>query len=291
MTSWSDMAFEFLRRKDTPADLQTFVNTYLGEVWEARHNAPQYERIMLYREGYEIGKLPDDAKPLLVTVGADIQKDRIEAEIVAWGKDKVSWSIDYRVFPGDTSDPNSNAWGGLQWTLESEHAGMPISMALIDSGYNTPQVYQFCSQYYAGVSPVMGDLRIGRQRSVFRRAPVQDHAGLERVDLYVDAMKQELYGYLTRIKNPEDPDPPGYCHFPIGYGEKYFRQLTAEERAREIDRHGHERYVWRKIRDRNEAHDCRVYAMGALNVYAQDVMESIGEEQIDWQKFWQIMTE
>lgn len=290
MTSWNDMAFEFLRRKGTPADLQTFINTYLGEPWEARHNAPEYERIMLYREGYELGSLPAEAKPLLVTVGADVQKDRIECEIVAWGWEKVSWSVDYRTFPGDTSDPSSNAWDGLRWTLEHSHAGLPVSMALIDAGFNTPVVYQFCSQYYAGVHPVMGDLRIGRYREIFKRTPVQDHAGLERVDLYVDALKQEFYGYLVRVKNPDDDDPSGYCHFPNAYSEQYFRQLTAEERVREITRDGRERYVWRKIRERNEAHDCRIYAMGALNVYAADVMESLGSDQIDWQKFWEFIS-
>lgn len=289
MTSWPDMAFEFLRRKDNPTDLQTFVNTYLGEPWEARHNAPQYERIMLYREGYDLGTLPAGASPLALTIGADVQKDRIECEIVAWGRDKVSWSVDYRIFHGDTSDPNSNAWDGLRWTLEHEHAGLPVIMALIDAGFNTPVVYAFCAQYYAGVHPVMGSAQVGKYKQVFRRTPVQDHDGLERVDLYVDSLKQELYGYLARVKNPDDPDPPGYCHFPASYGEVYFRQLTAEERVREITRSGADRYIWRKIRDRNEAHDCRIYAMAALTVYAADHAASNGREQIDWQEFWRFL--
>lgn len=288
MTSWSDMAFEFLRRKGTPQDLQTFVNTYLGEPWEARHNAPQYERIMLYRESYEAGGLPKEAmmEARIITIGADVQKDRIEAEIVAWGRSKVSWSVDYHVFAGDTSDPRSNAWNGLRWAIESNWAGLPVSMALVDAGYNTPIVYQFCSAYVGGVHPVMGNTSMGKYRELFKRVPVQDHAGVERVDLYVDALKQELYGYLARVKNPEDPDPPGYCHFPQSYGEVYFRQLTAEERVREVTKNGTERYIWKKIRDRNEAHDCRIYAMGALNVFAADVMGNMGIEGIDWRVFW-----
>ena len=34
-----------------------------------------------------------------------MQRDRIEAEIVAWGFDKHSWSVDYRIFYGDIADP------------------------------------------------------------------------------------------------------------------------------------------------------------------------------------------
>ena len=285
MTTWEDMAFEWLKRKDDPTQLQTFVNTYLGEPWQDRHNAPRYEKIMLYREGYDPGELPNGARALLVTVGADIQKDRIEAEIVAWGRDKVSWSVDYKVFPGDTSDPGDDCWEALRRVIEQPHAGLPVSMALIDSGYNTPVVYDFCDAYYSGVHPVMGDMRVGRRKTVFVRTPIQDHQ-CERVDLYTDALKQELYTGLTRVKNPEDPDPPGYCHFPTAYTAEYFQQLTAEERVKEIMRTGQERYIWRKHRTRNEAHDCRVYAMGALNVYAFDVMESMGAEQIVWSAFW-----
>ena len=40
---------------------------------------------------------------LFLTAGADVQKDRIEVEITAWGRGKESWSVDYRVFEGDTS--------------------------------------------------------------------------------------------------------------------------------------------------------------------------------------------
>jgi phage terminase large subunit GpA-like protein len=35
---------------------------------------------------------------LVLTAGVDIQKDRIECEVVGWGKDHESWSIAYRVF-------------------------------------------------------------------------------------------------------------------------------------------------------------------------------------------------
>ena len=47
----------------------------------------------------------------------------------------------------------------------------------------------------------------------------------------------------------------------------YFEQLAAEQRMRVKDRRGHERWEWRKVTDsrRNEALDCRVYAMAALH--------------------------
>ena len=52
---------------------------------------------------YKIGTVPRGG--LFLTAGADVQKDRIEVEIAAWGRGKESWSVDYRVFEGDTSRP------------------------------------------------------------------------------------------------------------------------------------------------------------------------------------------
>ena len=40
---------------------------------------------------------------LFLTAGADVQRDRIEVEVVAWGRGKASWSVDYRVIEGDTA--------------------------------------------------------------------------------------------------------------------------------------------------------------------------------------------
>jgi phage terminase large subunit GpA-like protein len=57
------------------------------------------------------------------------------------------------------------------------------------------------------------------------------------------------------------PFPPGYCHFPH-YGEEYFKQITAEQLVTKIVK-GYRRHEWQKMRDRNEALDCRVYARAA----------------------------
>ena len=54
----------------------------------------------------------------------------------------------------------------------------------------------------------------------------------------------------------------GFCHFPAHYDDEYFRQLTAEQRIERYHK-GYTRREWRKIRPRNEALDCRVYALAA----------------------------
>ena len=62
---------------------------------------------------------------------------------------------------------------------------------------------------------------------------------------------------------------PGFVHYPMqaecGFGENFFKQLTAEvfEMKREK---GKEKSGWVKIRERNEALDCAVYARAAMEL-------------------------
>jgi len=286
MRSWESICQQWLKAKNDPVLLRVFVNTVLGETWVDKGEAPRYERIMIRREDYEIGTCP--GKALLVTVGADIHADRIEAEIVAWGKDKESWSIDYQVLYGDTSEDEDEVWNELRGLLKNEYAGHSVQMAFIDSGYNTPQTYSFCDRFESGVFPVMGDSRVGKRAKLFMLRDISGYQ-VKRVDLYTDQLKQELYGYLEKgTPEPGQDYPFGYCHFPIEYGEKYFRQLTAEERYKETTRTGAVRHVWHlKSGRRNEAHDCRIYAMGALYYFATAAWEdTFPNDEFSWPDFW-----
>jgi phage terminase large subunit GpA-like protein len=96
---------------------------------------------------------------------------------------------------------------------------------------------------------------------IWPRRPSRNNKG--RVPLFllgVDAAKEAIYARL-RLREPG----PGYCHFPQDRDGEWFRQLTAE---RIITRYHRGRPIreWKKRDgDRNEALDCRVYAMASLH--------------------------
>ena len=73
-------------------------------------------------------------------------------------------------------------------------------------------------------------------------------------------------------------DPPGYCHYPR-YSEEYFKQITAEQLVTKIVK-GYRRHEWQKMRERNEALDCRVYARVAASRIGLDRYQ---------EKHWQAM--
>ena len=287
MRTWESICQQWIKAKNDPVLLRVFVNAVLAETWIERGEAPRWEKVMLRREEYQVGTCP--GKALLVTIGADIHKDRIEAEIVAWGKDKESWSIDYRVLHGETKEDEGEVWDKFRALLKDEYAGHVAKMVFIDARYNTPQTRSFCDQFMSGVFPVFGESRVGARGKLYVLHDTPGHQ-VKRVDLYTDVLKQELYGYLEKgTPEPGQDYPYGYCHFPTEYGEKYFRQLMAEERYKETTRTGAVRLVWHlKSGRRNEAHDCRIYAMGALYYFATLICEEeFGSETISWSDFWE----
>ena len=103
--------------------MKGFVNTVLGLPFEEEAEAPEWQRLYERRESYRIGIVPE--RGLFLTAGVDVQKDRIEVEVVAWGRGKESWSVDYRVIEGDTARPE--VWAKLDAVLARDwpHASRP----------------------------------------------------------------------------------------------------------------------------------------------------------------------
>jgi phage terminase large subunit GpA-like protein len=79
--------------------VKTFRNTVLGEAWQESGEAPDWRRLYDRREDWEPGTVP--AGGLLLTAGVDIQRDRLEASVWAWGQDRRSWLVEHRVLVGN----------------------------------------------------------------------------------------------------------------------------------------------------------------------------------------------
>jgi phage terminase large subunit GpA-like protein len=110
-----------------------FVNTVLGEICALQGNAPEWQRLYDRREDYRIATVPKGG--LLLTAGVDSQKDRVEVEVVGWGRGKESWSVDYEVLDGQTAE--AAVWQKLRLLLDTyfptaSGASLPIVKVVID---------------------------------------------------------------------------------------------------------------------------------------------------------------
>ena len=279
--TWAQLAKEFLKAKKDPEQLKTFVNTVLGETWKERGEAPEWERLYQRRESYGIGMVP--AGVLVLTCGVDVQKDRFVYEVVGWGANKESWSIDAGIIPADTS--NEADWAKLDELLGRTYpiaagGSATVNMLAVDSGYNTNTVYNWARRH--PMSRVIATKGVSSARAlVSTPSPVDVTVRGKRMargykvwTVGVDMAKAELYGWL-RLTAPVDgePYPPGFCHFPE-YGPDYFKQLTAEHLVSHADRNGFTRHEWQLIPGReNHFLDCRVYARAAAALLGLDRMK------------------
>ena len=273
--AWSDAAKYFEQAQKNSSLLQVFINTVLGETWTLLGEAPDWQKLYDHREAYKIGTIPHGG--LFLVAGADVQKDRIEVEVVAYGRGKESWSVDYRVFEGDTS--RTAVWEKLSTLLSETYPAasgieLPILQLAVDSGFATTEVYQWARRQGGRVLVIKGDARA--PALLGSASPVEVgplgaklKRGIRVWPVNSGMAKEELYRWL-RLERPTDEDlekgnifPPGYCHFPK-YSEEYFKQITAEQLVTKIVK-GYRRHEWQKMRERNEALDCRVYARAAAS--------------------------
>jgi phage terminase large subunit GpA-like protein len=93
---------------------------------------------LLARREHYGPKLP--AGVAVLTCGVDVQADRLELELVGWGRGEESWSVGYQVLPGDPSAPA--VWQSLDELLAQPWAHergitLPVSACCIDSGFHT----------------------------------------------------------------------------------------------------------------------------------------------------------
>jgi phage terminase large subunit GpA-like protein len=171
-----DIVLDYLTKKDNVEDLKTFINTSLVENWTEPGETLEWERLLQQREPYPVGIVPPGG--LFLTAGVDVQREnggRLEVEVVAWGRNRESWSVDYRILLGDPSKPE--VWAKLE-AIRTEQfpcAGgghLTIERMFVDSGDGsiTPSVYEWVrTQPRPQVWAIKGDSRgdpVGRPHSV-----------------------------------------------------------------------------------------------------------------------------
>lgn len=271
-TAWSELVAEFLKasaaaKHGRKTKLKTFVNTRLGELWEDDNESIEGESLLDRCENYG-PDIPDGA--LLLTAAVDTQDDRFEIEVVGWGYGSESWSIEYNVIVGDTSqDPDirGSVWQQLDdylLTKFTHESGVPmrIAAACIDlGGHRTQNVYKFCmARVRRHIFAVQG--QPGPGKPIAGNWSKSKKYNAKFIPVGVDSAKELVYSRL-KVTN----HGPGYCHFPSHYNQTYFDMLTAEKRVAKMVR-GKKTMIWvpKTSGIRNEAFDCRVYNTAALEL-------------------------
>lgn len=262
--SWGETAVDFMAAKGSPNTLRTWINTALGEPFEEKGEAPEWEKLMLRREDYPIGRIPDGA--LALTGMADVQKNRIEWAVYGWGEGLECWLVDRGVIHGDT-ESDDKVWAALsEVTRRAYHRGddgpgWPADAFGVDSGFLSPRVYAFCR----GRERVFAtDGRPGPMLPMIGRPAPQDitwqgktvKSGVLLWPLGTFALKVWVYASLRAAI-----DGNVKLHFPMQCDREFYEQMTAEYLAEVERRTGIMDREWRLLKNRpNEQLDLIVGA-------------------------------
>lgn len=221
---------------------------------------------------FEHRQLQDHTKIVAITVGVDVQRDRVELYWWAWSRDREMWFLRYEVVGGDPVADGTWAsvreWLAREYTLNDGRI-MHIAAACIDSGdgLTTQAVYKFCKPLERmRVVAVKGR---GGQNVPAISAPARSNN--YKVPLYtlgVDAIKKSVIAHL-RLENAG----PGYIHLTQFCKGEIWAQLNSEVWETAVV-NGQTVERWRKTRERNEALDCLVYAWAAFEIFCAPKLRS-----------------
>jgi phage terminase large subunit GpA-like protein len=259
--------------------LRVFINTTLAEGWEDRGARMNPHALGDRKEDYGDG-IEVPAGAVALTAGVDVQDNRFEVLVQAWGLGGEKWVVDWKSVPGDPKKPETRQSLFAELCRKYRHASghqLPIHATCIDTGYATDEVYDFVFAHQArriyatkGIGGRSGEPTIGKPSEKRTTRPVRLYP------VNVDDAKGDVMGALS-VLTPG----PGYLHFPAQLDtidEEFFAQLCAEHRETRYNRQGVATHtIWVQDRERNEALDCAVLALVAFKLLNPNILQMLGD--------------
>lgn len=273
--TWSKIMREWLEAKGDPEREKVIMNTVFGESYKQK-GAFEDEQIFLRRRESYGAELPNGV--LLLTAAIDTQDNRLEYEVVGWGKEEECWGIRKGIVLGA---PNQDrTWKEIDNILDKTYhfadgKGLKVVRTFIDSGgHYTSDVYNYCQKnFYKQRFAIKG--RGGPGIPLIYKIAKANNAKAPLILLGVDDGKQQIMDRLS-IDSPG----PLYFHFPQdegikelsnrGYDDLYFKGIISEHK-KVYKRNGVLREVWETTKNvRNEPLDLRNYNLACMKSLKPD---------------------
>jgi len=268
----SDIMAEHFASNASPALKRVFVTHWLGEPWEDVVESISSGRIReRASEGIAPAIIPDAG--LILVGGIDLQKTCAYWILRVWGYDCESWLIAHGREDIDR-EAGEDEWTALERAYEKmsskpfDYEGgtdrrLSPSLILVDEGYRTKTVYEFCRSHGC-IESVKGQAKgdwgsFSVRRYVAASAPGKPQRR-RRKHVLVDtsAAKEALYEWAGRAGT--GPGTFHVHHMAMGDDDQYVKQFTSEHQVIEKGKP-----VWKTkgIGRANHYLDAEVYALAA----------------------------
>lgn len=262
--TFSETAGKFLscfrNGQKIPGKMMNFQNSWRALPWAQTKLELKQDRIKACQLPYTQGTLPKGVQCLIVTV--DVQSETGDTYLYyalrGWGNLGKSWLIR---FGSMHADGRMDAWERMALFFKGSYKRadggfLKPQFALVDSGYRTNEVYQFCLKTSAWALKGAGRAAYQQNQSV------QKVGGEEVAMLSVNAdyYKDKLHRVIR------DGD---MWHVPMDCSEEYYDHMVAEQKVQELEEKTRKvRFVWRCIPDGapNHGFDLECYQLAAAEL-------------------------
>lgn len=238
--TWGERAARYVEavRSGQPSEIQSVRNQGFGELWApGSGTAPEWAEVKAKAlPTYKSGEVPDEA--IVLTLACDVQTNRLVYTIRGWGAGAESWLIVADEIYGPTHEVE--VWDALASVITDTYDGLPIKLALIDSGFR-PGKKDMVPEHmvYAFAKKFPGLVRATKGSSTPMRKPIMS----SKIDINLDG--REIKGGLDLLRiDPDyckswvqqkvkwDPKMPGAWHLPADIDEEFCRQVVSEARLK-----------------------------------------------------------
>lgn len=244
----SDLVEEFLLSKEYPERLRVFVNTVLVEPWKPELQEDTVEADLLRLT------FTEQPENLRLGLGVDVQEDRLVATLAGLSPDGTIYVLEHRTFWGVVFE--EKVWEELlTWLIEKQPEAV-----FVDSSAFTERVYEKVAEFRKYRKNVYAIKGLSGSYQVLHKITYLTKPRIPLISLGVDYLKELLFMRLSAKRKI-------LFNSKIAT-EEYFLELTAERPALKYEK-GQARRIWKKIRPRNEAWDCLIYATATFWLQAQ----------------------
>ena len=257
--SWGKLAAEFVTAKADPATLQTFVNTILGQGWREAGEELDEAELAARAEPFGLDAIP--AEVLLITVGVDVQHDRLELVFLGHSRTET-YVLGASVIWGTPDDETT--WieldDALRTTWRHPLGGtIRVDAAAIDAGDGGTMdaVLAFCRPRFSRKVVAIKGAQGARPAIA-----ASSSKGSRLFIVGVDGVKSQIANRLSR---------GGSIRFSHHLDARFFEEL-ASERLVVRYRRGAPVRSWERIPGRRaEALDCVVYGLAVRGLVSVDL--------------------
>lgn len=261
---WSDIAEEFLNSKNDPEKLQNFTNSWLAEAWEDTQLKTTEELVMERQAELEEFVIPEWAR--ILTAGVDVQEASLYYTVRAYGEHTTSQNITH----GQVL-----SFAEVEQVMDSEFKTedgrtMVVNLALIDSGYQADNTYDFCIDHSDWALPCKGASNPMADRYKISKIDKVDSRayGMQLVIVDGDKFKDSIASRMRRENGT------GSWMVYKGCDGEYAKQVTSEHKVFVKAANGARKLRWVQKHSHAANHylDCEVYSMAAAEMLGVRVM-------------------